>query len=69
MTPRKLNILIRSEEEISQAVNFSRLHFSQVLDKVDLTCETESDRLVEAWEAAYGQNRMKGRELLAKICI
>ena len=72
LTPRKVRILIRSEEEITQAVNFSRIYFSQVFDKFDLTfmCyETESDRLVEAWETAYGQNRMEGRELLANMCI
>ena len=72
LTPRKVRVLIRSEEEISQAVNFSRINFSQVFDKFDLThmcCETESDRLVEAWETVYGQNRMEGRKLLAKMCI
>ena len=72
LTPRKVRILIRSEEEISQAVNFSRINFSKVFFKLDLTCmscETESDRLVEAWDMAYGQNRMEGRGLLAIMCI
>ena len=37
LTPRKVRILIRSEEEISQAVNISRINLSQVFDKLDLT--------------------------------
>ena len=71
LTKSKARILIRSEEEISQAVNFSRLHFSQVLDKVDLTgmsCETENDRLLNAWETAYGKNINAGREMLTRLC-
>ena len=71
LTPTRVKILIRCEEEISQAVNFSRLNFSKDLKKSDLdclSCETESDRLVQAWESAYGENRDKGRELLAKLC-
>ena len=64
--------LIRSEEEISQARNFSRLYFGQDLNHSDYTgflssCESACDRLECAWEARYGDNRDAGREVLTRL--
>ena len=72
LTDMQVLKLIRSEEEISQTRNFSRLYFWQDLDQSDdigcmSCCETPLDKLEYAWKTRYGDNRRSGREILTRL--
>ena len=70
LTARDIQILIRYEEELNQCNGFSRIFprkdSSRFLHYLE-TC-SYSDRLLEAWENKYGDDRAKGRDLLSRLC-
>ena len=63
--------LIRAEEELAQTKGFLRLFPSNNSDKyLDyLSQPSYSDRLLGAWEQVYAEDRMRGRDLLSRLCL
>jgi len=70
LTARDIQILIRAEEELAQCKGFSRIFPRKDSYKFLNYLETRSysDRLLEAWENKYSQDRVKGREVLSRLC-
>jgi len=70
LTPRDIQILIRAEEELNQCKGFSRIFPRKDSYKFLRYLETTSysDRLLEAWESKYGDDRQAGKEVLTRLC-
>ena len=63
--------LIKSEEELSQTKNFTRIFprtKSHLYFKYYYAGIPYYDKLLDAWEHHYGHNRMKGIKYLKQYC-
>ena len=65
-----IRVLIKSEDELDQTVNFTRLLPCAGGQKY-ISCFQEqsySDNLLQHWESKYGMEDNRGREVLIKLC-
>ena len=70
LTPNDVRLLIRSEDELQQAVNFKRIFptskshkYLKYFNKLSY-----NDLLLHSWEQKYGKNREPGIKKLQKYC-
>jgi len=70
LTPLDLRILIKSEEELSQTISFTRIfptatttHYLSLLSP-----HCYADKLLDAYEERYHDDRFAGRELISEYC-
>ena len=71
LTPNDVRILIKTEEELSQTQHFTRLfptENSHELFKYYYEGIPYNDKLLDAWEYKYGNQRSKGIIRLKKLC-
>ena len=71
LTPNDVRVLIKTEEELSQTQHFTRLfpnENSHELFKYYYEGIPYNDKLLDAWEYKYGNQRSKGIIRLKKLC-
>ena len=71
LTPMDVRTLVKSEEEFSQTNNFTRIFpraNSHIYFKYFYAGIPYYDKLLDAWEHHYGNNRSKGIKKLRKYC-
>merc|ERR1711976_962647 len=71
LTPNDVRVLIKTEEELSQTQHFTRLfpnENSHELFKYYYEGIPYNDKLLDAWEYKYSNQRSKGIIRLKKLC-
>ena len=71
LTPSDVRLLIKTEDELSQTRNWTRLVPSSSSSLSLCLPRTYSDRLLQAWEIRHGrgeESRSEGRDRLRALC-
>ena len=70
LTGRNLRLILKSEEELHQTVNFTRIFPCKNSLKFlgYLAVPSYNDWLLESWETRYREQRVEGWKLLEELC-